>query len=126
MSTESTTPTDAGRATGPRRWGLMFAAIWLFYLLSPLAAAWDRRDEIRGWVGIVATLLFAAVYLAVFLRMRWRRTGAPFRPPLQPLQGVAVVVAMVALAVVMCLAIGQKGEAAAVYIAVICVMCLQT
>src|SRR3954469_3100049 len=122
----SLTPRDADRPTGPRRWGLVFAAIWLFYLLSPLAAAWDRRDEVRGWVGIVATLLFAVIYLGVFVRMRWRRTLAPFRPPLRPAQGLAIVLVMIALGVVMCLAIGQKGEAAAVYIAVICVMCLQT
>jgi two-component system sensor histidine kinase DesK len=126
MTALSLTPGDAARPTGPRRWGLMFAAIWLFYLLSPLAAAWDLRGEVRGWVGIVTTLLFATIYLGVFLRMRWRRTLAPFRPPLRPAQGLAVVLAMIGLGVVLCLAIGQKGEAAAVYIAVICVMCLQT
>ena len=103
----------------------MFAAIWLFYLLSPLSAAWDRND-LRGVIGIVATLLFAAVYLAVFVRMRWRRFGAPFRPPLRASQGVGIVLLEIGLAVVMCLAIGQKGDAAAVYIAVTCVMCLQT
>jgi two-component system sensor histidine kinase DesK len=121
----STAPFDEGRPTGPRRWGLMFAGIWLFYLLSPLAAAWDRQD-LRGWIGVVATLAFAGVYLAVFLRMRWRRTGSPFRAPLRPTQGVLIVLVMLALAVIMCAAIGQKGEAAAVYLAVICVMCLQT
>jgi len=125
VSSMSGAPVDEGRVSGPRRWGLMFAGIWLFYLLSPLAAAWDRHD-VRGWVGIVATLLFAAVYLTVFVRMRWRRTGAPFRAPLRPAQGVAIVLVMIALGVVMCLAIGQKGEAAAVYVAVVCVMCLQT
>jgi two-component system sensor histidine kinase DesK len=124
-TTVSTSPGDADRPTGPRRWGLMFAAIWLFYLLSPLAAAWDRHD-VRGWVGIAATLLFAAIYLAVFVRMRWRRSLAPFRPPMRPAQGLVVVLVMIALGVVMCLTIGQKGEAAAVYIAVTCVMCLQT
>jgi two-component system sensor histidine kinase DesK len=125
MSRLSIAPVDEGRVTGPRRWGLMFAGIWLFYLLSPLTAAWDRQD-LRGWIGVVATLTFAAVYLTVFLRMRWRRTGSPFRAPLRPAQGVAVVLTLVALAVVMCLTIGQKGEAAAVYIAVVCVMCLHT
>ena len=125
VSSTSSTPTDEGRTSGARRWGLMFAAIWLFYLLSPLSAAWDRHD-LRGWIGIVATLLFAAIYLSIFMAMRWRRMGAPFRPPLHPTQGVAVVLTLVALAVVMCATIGQKGDAAAVYIAVTCVMCLRT
>src|SRR3954452_16799243 len=124
-NTVSIAPSDVERPIGWRRWGGMFAAIWLFYLLSPLAAAWDRHD-LRGWVGIVATLLFAAIYLAVFLRMRWRRALAPFRPPMRPAQGAVVVLVMIALGVVMCVSIGQKGEAAAVYIAVTCVMCLQT
>lgn len=120
----STTPSGADRTT-PRRWGMMFAAIWLFYLLSPLSAAWDRQD-LRGWIGFVATLAFAVVYLGVFLYMRLRRHGTPFRPPLRASQGVLVVLVQVALAVVMCLTIGQKGDAAAVYIAVVCVMCLHT
>jgi two-component system sensor histidine kinase DesK len=119
------TSAAASPATGPRRWGFVFAAIWLFYLLSPLSAAWDRGG-VRGGVGILATLLFAAVYLATFLRMRWRRTGAPFRPPMRASQGLAIVLVEIALAVVMCATIGQKGDAAAVYIAVICVMCLHT
>ncbi|HEX4687443.1 MAG TPA: sensor histidine kinase [Nocardioides sp.] len=121
----SLTPIDEDRQNRARRWGLTFAAIWLFYLLSPLAAAWDRHD-LRGWIGILATLLFGGLYLAVFMTMRWRRSGAPFRPPLRASQGLAVVLVMIVLAVVMCLTIGQKGEAAAVYIAVTCVMCLQT
>ena len=117
---------DAGRPTGPRRWGLVFATIWLFYLLSPLEAAWHERTHVRGWIGIAATLMFAACYVAVFVMMRWRRVGAPFRAPLRPSQGVVVVLLQVSLAVVMCVAIGQKGIAAAVYVAVTCVMCLQT
>ena len=47
---------DADRANGPRRWGLAFAGIWLFFLLSPLSRAWQHRDAWRGWVGIGATL----------------------------------------------------------------------
>ena len=117
---------DADHANGSRRWGLAFAAIWLFYLLSPLAAAWQQRDTWQGWVGIVATLLFAAVYLTIFLTMRWRRTGSPFAAPVGRTLGFGLVALEIALGVVMCLAIGQEGTAAAVYIAVTCVMCLQT
>jgi two-component system, NarL family, sensor histidine kinase DesK len=118
-------PTDASPPTGPRRWGLVFVGIWLFYLLSPLSAAWDRQD-LRGWIGIVATLVFAAIYLTVFVLMRWRRTGTPFRPPLRVAQGLTIVATQIALGVVMCVTIGQEGEAASVYIAVTCVMCLRT
>jgi two-component system sensor histidine kinase DesK len=122
----TTTPADADHPTGPRRWGLLFAGIWLFYLLSPLSVAWSMRDEVRGWIGIVATLAFAALYLSVFVAMRWRRTFSPFRAPLGAPQGVLIVLALVVLGLVMCLSIGQTGTAAAVYIAVACVMCLQT
>jgi two-component system sensor histidine kinase DesK len=103
----------------------MFAAIWLFYLLSPLSAAWDRGG-VRGLVGFLATLVFAVVYLGVFVTMRWRRMGAPFRPPLGLSQGLAVVGVQILLAIVMCATIGQEGDAAAVYVAVTCVMCLRT
>jgi two-component system sensor histidine kinase DesK len=104
----------------------MFAGIWLFYLLSPLSAAWSQRDTISGWIGIVATLLFAAVYLTTFVQMRWRRTGAPFRAPVGRLKAAGLVLAEVALGAVMCAAIGQAGTAAAVYVAVTCVICLPT
>ena len=46
-------------------------------------------DEVRGWVGMAATLAFAALYLSVFVAMRWRRTFSPFRAPLGAPQGVA-------------------------------------
>jgi two-component system sensor histidine kinase DesK len=126
MVQPSTIPADADPRTGPRRWGLLFAGIWLFYLLSPLAAAWSMRDELRGWVGIVATLAFATLYMSVFVAMRWRRALAPFRAPIGAPQGVVIVLVLIGLGVVMCVAIGQEGTAAAVYIAVACVMCLQT
>ena len=121
----SVNPGDNGPLAGPRRWGVLSAAIWLFYLASPLGAAWKRHD-VRGWVGLVATLVFAAVYLWVFVLMRRRRTGTPFRPPMSDVQGLAVVGLEIGLAVVVCAAIGQKGEATAVYIAVLCVLCLRT
>ncbi|HEX3223901.1 MAG TPA: sensor histidine kinase [Nocardioides sp.] len=122
----SSTPGDADHPTGPRRWGLVFAGIWLFYLLSPLSAAWAMRDEVRGWIGIVAIVAFATLYMSVFVAMRWRRTFSPFRAPLGAPQGVVIVLVLIALGVVMCVAIGQEGTAAAVYVAVACVMCLHT
>ena len=125
MSSALVPGADLDRPTGPRRWGVFFAGIWLFYLFSPLTAAWDRHD-LRGWVGVVATVVFAALYLTVFVLMRWRRVGTPFRAPVRRSHGIALVLAQLALAVIMCAAIGQKGDAAAVYVAVTCVMCLES
>ena len=46
------------------RLGPFFAGIWLFFLLNPLLEGWARRDEVRGVVGMVSTIAFAAVYMA--------------------------------------------------------------
>ncbi|TDE94921.1 histidine kinase [Occultella glacieicola] len=116
-------PGDA--RTGPRRWGVLFAAVWLFYLLNPLEVAWSRRDTVAGWVGLVATVAFAAVYLTIFLALRFRRRpGGPFRPFEHRTTAAAALAVEVALAVVICLSLGQIGTATAVYLAVIAVMCL--
>jgi two-component system sensor histidine kinase DesK len=121
----ATTPVDRDPREGPRRWGGVFAAIWLFYLLNPLEAAWEERDSIEGWVGIAATVLFAVIYLGAFLLMRWRRPiGTPFRATPNTAIGIAVVVVEMILAVLICLTVGQAGSATAVYIAVLSMICL--
>ncbi|MGO4256817.1 sensor histidine kinase [Marmoricola sp. RAF53] len=112
---------------GPRRWGSVFALVWLFYLLNPLEAGWEQRDTVAGWIGILATLAFAGVYAAVFLRMRNNRPmGSPFRATTTPWAGALVIAVEIVLGVVICLAVGQAGTATAVYIAVTCMICLPT
>ncbi|EWT01971.1 histidine kinase [Intrasporangium oryzae NRRL B-24470] len=120
----SSTRADLDPRDGPRRWGWVFAAIWMFYLLNPLEAGWSKRDTVAGWVAIVATVLFAAIYLGVFLLLRWRRAGTPFRITPSPALGVVAVAVEIALAVTICLAIGQAGTATAVYIAVLSMISL--
>ncbi len=118
-------PADPDQPYGPRRWGAVFALVWLFYLLNPLEAAWEKRDTVAGWVGIVATITFALVYAAVFLRLRnRRRVGAPFRLPAPAPVAWAAVATLVVLGVVICAAVGQPGTAAAVYVGVTCMICL--
>jgi len=125
MSSTAPVATAPDPREGPRRWGAVFAGIWLFYLLNPLGAAWEKRDTAAGWLGIVATVLFAALYLGAFLWMRWRRpVGTPFRATRNTPVGAAVVAVEVVLAVVICLAIGQEGTATAVYLAVLSIICL--
>src|SRR3954452_17580762 len=54
----------------PGRWGMFFIAIWTLFLIQPLAAGWDQRDQLSGRVGMIGTLAFVAAYLAVFARRR--------------------------------------------------------
>ena len=120
-------PLDTDQPYGPRRWGSLFALVWLFYLLNPLEAAWEKRDSAAGWVGIIATVLFALTYAAIFLMLRYRRVpGAPFRLPVDRAIGAGAVLTLIALGVVVCAAVGQPGTATAVYVAVTCMICLPT
>jgi two-component system sensor histidine kinase DesK len=106
----------------PGRFGLFFIAIWTLFLLQPLAAGWKHRDTVSGWVGIVATLAFAAVYLTIFARRRIQlRVGVPqaeLVPALLAIGGAAVI------AIVVCHALGQDGSGTAVYLCVLCAMTL--
>ncbi|MBV9831021.1 MAG: histidine kinase [Marmoricola sp.] len=107
----------------PGRFGLFFIGIWTLFLLQPLSTGWDRRDTVAGWIGIVGTLLFAAVYLTIFARRRleMRSAGVPHAPLVPGLLAIALAAA---IAVVVCLAIGQKGTATGVYLCVLCAMTL--
>jgi two-component system sensor histidine kinase DesK len=119
MTTEAGT---AFRAGGPGRLGVLFAAIWLVFLVDPLTASWAARDRPAGWVGLAGTVGFALAYLWIWMRLRRQRAELTIRPS----AGTAVLQLglLIALGVVMCLAIGQPGTAAAVYVAVTGVMLL--
>ncbi len=124
---ETRSPIEAYANNGTRRWGSLIALVWLFYLLNPLEAAWNHRDSVSGWVGIVATVVFGVVYSAVFIVMRARREmGRPFWTTMSPRVGASVIALEIVLGVVICVAIGQAGTATSVYIAVICMMSLPT
>jgi two-component system sensor histidine kinase DesK len=123
----STAPLDVDRPGGPRQWGPIFATVWLFYLLNPLEAGWEKRDEVAGWVGMVGTVAFAAIYLGAFLLLRFRRPmGTPFRATSNTAVGVGAIALEIALAIAICAAVGQPGTATAVYIAVLSMICLAT
>ena len=119
----TTTTTNGGAYTRPRRWGVFFAGIWLLYLAAPLEKGWHDRDHLSGWIGMVAVVVFGLVYLGTFVALRFRPDGAPFRPMQSRPLAISVLAVQVALAIVICLAIGQQGTATAVYVGVMCVMC---
>src|SRR5690242_19565791 len=97
-----------------------FAAIWLFFLLDPLMAAWDRRGSVSGVAGMVLTVAFGAVYMAMWLRMRNARWRFHSRPTLPV--ALAWFLSLGGLGTLMILTMGKVGTAAAVYCAVTAVM----
>lgn len=100
----------------PGRLGPVFAAIWLFYLVDPLLAGWRERTTVAGVVGIVATVVFAALYLRGWILIRGDRERMISSPPLpEALRHLAV---LAAVGTVMVVALGEVGMASVVYIAV--------
>ncbi len=109
-----TPPNRVGRA------GPLFAGIWLFFLLDPLLEGWAHRDEARGVVGIVATVVFAVVYMTLWVRLRADRARLVVDPPMRftaPYLG-----ALVLLGGLMVACVGETGMASVVYLAVATVM----
>jgi two-component system sensor histidine kinase DesK len=107
----------------PGRYGVLFAAVWLFFLIQPFEAAWSSRNTTAGRVGMGATVLFGLVYVLGFSVIRRRRYVAGGAST-----GLAVVLLglLVGLAVVMCVLLGESGMGSCVYIAVASVMFLPT
>lgn len=103
------------------RLGVLFACVWLVFLLVPLQEGWRHRDTVRGWVAILAVLVFAATYVVSFAVVRSRRLRDQ---PRSSSAAVLLLGVMTALTVLVCATIGQAGTAAVVYIAVTSVIWL--
>ena len=100
----------------------LFAGIWLFFLLDPIIAGFQKDDRLRGLTGVVATVLFGAVYMAMWLRMRRDRIRlARFELPL--VECIVILCVLTALAAVMVTLLGEPGIASSVYLAVTVVIC---
>ncbi|NUR09768.1 MAG: sensor histidine kinase [Nocardioidaceae bacterium] len=110
------------------RFGVVFAAVWLVFLVDSLREAWriawSDQNRVAGFVGLLAIVAFAVTYLAIFGWVRARRRRAEGRVP--PAQGWLAIGALGALMLVMVLAIGQEGMAAVVYVVVVGVLVLPT
>ncbi|WP_230487198.1 sensor histidine kinase [Nocardioides anomalus] len=125
MTVSETRPaeTEAADAQSPShvgRLGPFFAGIWLFFLLNPLLEGWARRDELRGVLGMVTTVAFAAVYMLLWVRARADRQRLVVDPALG--WSLAYVGALVGLAALTVWCVGEPGLACAVYVSVACVM----
>lgn len=119
----ATTSPSVPIPTSPRpmgRLGPFFAAIWLAFLLDPLREGAHLLPGPRGAAAVGATVLFGAVYLALWFELRDRRGR------LAPAPGgrvaLAWTIALVALAAAMVATLGQDGMASVVYLAASVVM----
>ncbi|MGN6613339.1 MAG: sensor histidine kinase [Angustibacter sp.] len=115
------------RTARGRRFGLVFAAVWLAFLVDPVQEALSRGSYHSaagrlGLLALLALLAFAATYLATFAWIRGRRQRGELVVPIGT--AVALLTAMTALMVVASAAIGQSGTACSVFIAVVAVMLL--
>ena len=108
------TPAPVGRL------GPFFAGIWLFFLINPFAEGWSHRDELRGVVGMVSTVAFAATYMTLWVRFRADRRRLLDQPPYRV--SLPLLAALVALGVLTVACVGEPGTACAVYVSVACVM----
>jgi two-component system sensor histidine kinase DesK len=124
LTVTETKPADTGVANASPapvgRLGPFFAGIWLFFLLNPLLEGWARRNEVRGVLGMVSTIAFAAVYMALWVRARADRRQLSEAPPLR--WSLLYVGALVALGLLTVACVGEPGLACAVYVSVACVM----
>ncbi|WP_424805420.1 sensor histidine kinase [Rhodococcus sp. 27YEA15] len=119
--------TDRSDSSAPWRWnrfGIVFAAVWMVFLVGPFVDSWNLRGELRGWTGMFATLAFATLYLFVFARTRIRRQSQLVQPTFP--ESALILSVLTALAAVMITSVGATGLAAAPYLAVTAVMMLPT
>ncbi|HEU5044051.1 MAG TPA: sensor histidine kinase [Nocardioidaceae bacterium] len=121
-------PPEVATVVPRGRGGVVFAAVWLVFLVDSLhkawQLAWNGRDTLAGLVGLVATVGFAVAYLVAFAWVRRRRHQELVR--VQPAQAALVLAGLLAIAAVMTLSLGQVGLSALVYVTVVGAACLST
>lgn len=103
------------------RFGWMFGAIWLIYLIYPLNEILALASVAERVAGIVAIVCFGAVFTTTFWRFR---NGHRRGNPLPTSQAWIALGVMVALTVAMSALVGTTGFGATVYIAVLAMMTL--
>jgi two-component system sensor histidine kinase DesK len=105
--------------SGPRRFGWVFAAVWLYFLYQPLQAAWTSRAA-PAWrvLAVVALLAFAAGFVWFNVRVRSRRGFA--RPA--PATAWAVLAAGLALLALAAPGAGEEAITGLIYVGVTAVM----
>jgi two-component system sensor histidine kinase DesK len=121
MTVPATVESAAGRAGQFTFW---LSGVWLVFLIDPVARNWPHRDQPKVIVGMVATLVFAGVYLyaiRVHVRLRHRLIMT-----MSLRQAYAFLVALSALGSVIGFGLGQSGTGAVIYSCVVAALALPT
>ncbi|MCZ4519109.1 sensor histidine kinase [Rhodococcus ruber] len=103
------------------RYGWMFGAIWLIYLIYPLNDILGLPSVAARSAGVLTIVGFCVVFTTTFWRFR---NGHRRGNPLPTSQAWMALGAMVALTVAMSALVGTTGFGATVYIAVLAMMTL--
>ncbi|MBU2665538.1 sensor histidine kinase [Actinoplanes bogorensis] len=86
-------------ATGPGRYGWLFAAVWLFYLGNNVQALVGQPNLYWRTAGLISVVVFAAGYLFLVSRARQirRGTGGPARHAVRTWLGITLLLALFGL-----------------------------
>lgn len=103
------------------RYGWLFGAIWLIYLIYPLNEILGLESVFARVFGIIVIVGFCVVFTTTFWRFR---NGHRRGHPLPTSQAWIALAAMVASTVAMSALIGTSGFGATVYVAVLAMMTL--
>jgi two-component system sensor histidine kinase DesK len=113
--------TDEDNSRG-RRWGWLFALIWLFFLGNPLGAIHEHRPGAVQMLGYVALAAFAVFYVAVMAWGRTMRHARRVNAPLSRRWGAVGV--LIGLGLLTVPAAGPHGLATMVYVSATAMMLL--
>ncbi|MEP7090721.1 MAG: hypothetical protein ABI776_11505, partial [Nocardioidaceae bacterium] len=106
----------------PGRLGILFACVWLVFLVTPLQDGWRQRDSWHGRLGLLTLAAFVATYVMSFALTRQRRMRGD--QVHTPVQAAALLAALTVLGAMTSALVGQSGTATVVYVAVTAVMWL--
>ena len=102
-----------------RRYGWLFAAIWLVYLSQPASTAWSQHDVVRRYLGLGTLIAFSAVFVAVFVISRRREDR--YVPRDIAVAGLATEAVLIGFAYY---SVGPDASALLIYLSVMAVFLL--
>ncbi|QCB51618.1 sensor histidine kinase [Rhodococcus sp. PAMC28707] len=105
------------------RFGPVFAAAWLIYLVYPIGELLDKPSRFAQFGGIAIVLVFGVVFLAAFWGLR---NGHRHDRPLSLTLAWGALVPMLAITAVLSLLLGTTAFGLTIYISVLAVMILPT